>query len=60
MCPVDLFPMGKISNCAINQDGTISLPQRVIDDLNWRVGDEIAASYIPSPVTLLLCVAQDG
>jgi hypothetical protein len=60
MSPVELLPMGKIANCAINQDGTISLPQRVIDALGWRIGEEIAASYIPSPITLLLRVARDG
>lgn len=60
MSPVELLPMGKISNCGVNQDGTISLPQHVIEALGWRIGDEIAASYIPSPVTLLLRVARDG
>lgn len=60
MSPVDLYPMGKMSNCTVNPDGTISLPQRVIDGLSWQIGDEIAASYIPSPITLLLRAAPAG
>src|SRR5690606_13031807 len=60
MSPVELLPMGKIANCAINQDGTISLPQRVIDALGWRLGVEVASCHTPVPLTLMLPVARDG
>ncbi|MBZ0300999.1 MAG: hypothetical protein K8J31_14725 [Anaerolineae bacterium] len=60
MCPIELFPMGKAAHCAISAEGTLSLPQSVMDALNWQVGDEIAASYIPRPITLLLRAAPDG
>ena len=60
MSPIEFFPVGKSETCSIAKDGTVSFPQRILDAIGWRAGDEIATSYIPIPLTLLLRVTNDG
>jgi hypothetical protein len=54
MSPIDVYPVGKATTCAIGETGTISFHQRTLDRLGWQAGNEIALQYIASPLTLLL------
>jgi hypothetical protein len=54
MAPIELYPKGKTQLCSISADGMISLPQRVLEQLDWSAGVELALSYIPQPLIVLL------
>lgn len=60
MTPVPLQPYRTSYFCSINDRGTVSIPQRVLDQLGWTVPARIAVSYIlEAPLTLLLGRARE-
>lgn len=59
MTPVDLFPIGRSVRCTFAADGTLSLPQPVLERLGWTAGMRIAVRYLRQPLTLLLWAAPE-
>src|SRR5258708_11219081 len=56
---IRVIPIGNTDTCSFNADGTISVPQRVMQRLNWQHNQKIALSYIAEPLTLLLAAAEN-
>lgn len=59
MTPVDLYPVGRSELCGFGTDGTLTLPQSVLDQLGWHTGSRIAIRYLIQPLTLLLWSAPE-
>lgn len=54
MSPIAVYPVGSQFHVTILADGTLTFPQRVLEDAAWQTGMEIAVQYIDSRPFILL------